>query len=236
MVQETHTIQDPRTRSARRKLPETEFLWSWRLSRGYLYETDQEIEQSENTVGHLEKIRKKNRRRFTDRELFALFPEAKDMILELITTMLVERKSVVARIKVALRNATTEDQRSRVRLEGERKLKEVDGHLNRLRRQWRFIKYEKPDKTGSDRIDQAAIEQAKEVPIQDFLDVEFKQVGNKLLASCPLHNERTPSFYVYQDTNTAWCYGCQQGGDSITIAKLTHGYSFQEAVAFLINK
>jgi hypothetical protein len=37
---------------------------------------------------------------------------------------------------------------------------------------------------------------------------------------CPLpgHNDTTPSFFIYENTDSAWCFGCQRGGD---VLKLT---------------
>lgn len=46
---------------------------------------------------------------------------------------------------------------------------------------------------------------------------------DRLKARCPLpgHDDRSPSFVIYPSTNSAWCFGCQRGGDVI---KLT-GYA-----------
>ncbi len=37
---------------------------------------------------------------------------------------------------------------------------------------------------------------------------------------CPLHQEKTGSFYVYADPWQWWCYGaCAQGGDIVDLAR-----------------
>jgi hypothetical protein len=42
----------------------------------------------------------------------------------------------------------------------------------------------------------------------------------KLKGCCPLHQERTPSFYVYTDTDTWRCFGaCAEGGDVIRLTQ-----------------
>mgnify|MGYP001610770164 CR=1 FL=1 len=42
----------------------------------------------------------------------------------------------------------------------------------------------------------------------------------KLKGRCPLHEERTPSFYVYQDSKRWQCFGaCASGGDVIELAR-----------------
>ena len=43
---------------------------------------------------------------------------------------------------------------------------------------------------------------------------------DRLKGKCPLHEERTPSFYVYQDKEYWRCYGaCARGGDVIDLAR-----------------
>ena len=43
---------------------------------------------------------------------------------------------------------------------------------------------------------------------------------NKLKGCCPLHQDRTPSFYVYTDTDTWICFGaCAEGGDVIALTQ-----------------
>ena len=40
----------------------------------------------------------------------------------------------------------------------------------------------------------------------------------KLKGRCPLHQERTPSFYVYEDTQRWRCFsGCASGGDVVDL-------------------
>ena len=44
--------------------------------------------------------------------------------------------------------------------------------------------------------------------------------SGKLKGRCPLHEERTPSFYVYQDSQRWQCFGaCASGGDVIELAR-----------------
>src|SRR3954452_1902485 len=46
--------------------------------------------------------------------------------------------------------------------------------------------------------------------------VELKPAGpGQLKGCCPLHDEKTPSFHVYQDDQQFYCYGCGQYGDVI---------------------
>jgi DNA primase len=37
------------------------------------------------------------------------------------------------------------------------------------------------------------------------------------VVKCPLHDEDTPSFRWYPESNTFYCFGCNEGGDVITL-------------------
>ena len=71
------------------------------------------------------------------------------------------------------------------------------------------------------------IEEAKEkVPVIDLADLlcgpdKLRKVGQRWVARCPIpgHDERTPSFTVYFETNSWFCFGvCQRGGDVVDLA------------------
>jgi len=51
--------------------------------------------------------------------------------------------------------------------------------------------------------------------------VELKPRGDRLHGSCPLpgHEDSTPSFVVYPETRSWYCYGCRKGGDVIDFAE-----------------
>lgn len=54
----------------------------------------------------------------------------------------------------------------------------------------------------------------------DLLDARLVMVGpHRWKAHCPLpgHEDRTPSFVIYSDHGRAWCFGCNRGGDVITL-------------------
>ena len=57
--------------------------------------------------------------------------------------------------------------------------------------------------------------------------------GNRLKACCPFHAERTPSFTVNLSTNLWHCFGCGEGGDSISFVMKRDGVDFQTAVRTL---
>ena len=46
--------------------------------------------------------------------------------------------------------------------------------------------------------------------------IALKRRGSNLVGLCPFHNEKTPSFTVYPENGSYYCFGCGQGGDIIT--------------------
>ena len=46
--------------------------------------------------------------------------------------------------------------------------------------------------------------------------VPMKREGRNKKALCPFHLEKTPSFVIYEDTQSFYCFGCGAGGDVIT--------------------
>lgn len=64
----------------------------------------------------------------------------------------------------------------------------------------------------------------------------LKRSGRMLQGLCPFHSEKTPSFYIYTDSNSFYCFGCQKGGDVITFIEQVENLDFMEAVKFLADR
>ena len=58
--------------------------------------------------------------------------------------------------------------------------------------------------------------------------------GRNWKGCCPFHNEKTPSFYVYEDH--FHCFGCAAHGDAISFLMRAEGASFPEAVERLAGE
>src|SRR6195952_4969744 len=58
--------------------------------------------------------------------------------------------------------------------------------------------------------------------------------GRQWKGCCPFHNEKTPSFYVYDDH--FHCFGCGAHGDAISFVMQAEGRSFMEAVEGLSSE
>lgn len=71
--------------------------------------------------------------------------------------------------------------------------------------------------------------------IEDIVSnyVSLKKRGSNAIGICPFHNEKTPSFTVYNDTQSFYCYGCATGGDAITFLQKIENIDFIDAVRLL---
>lgn len=66
--------------------------------------------------------------------------------------------------------------------------------------------------------------------------VTLKHRGRNLLGLCPFHSEKTPSFTVYPESQSYYCFGCGNGGDAITFIRQVENLEYIEAVRFLAQK
>lgn len=70
---------------------------------------------------------------------------------------------------------------------------------------------------------------AKQVPISSW--IEFNRAG---FASCPLHNDKTPSLKYYEKENKVHCFSCGFQGDVIDVVMKIRECSFIDAVKILL--
>jgi len=63
--------------------------------------------------------------------------------------------------------------------------------------------------------------------------IDLTPVGNLYKAHCPFHNDSDPSFTVYPETSSYFCWGCEKGGDIISFLQELMGYEFMEAKKYL---
>ena len=66
--------------------------------------------------------------------------------------------------------------------------------------------------------------------------VELKRRGKNLVGLCPFHNEKTPSFTVYPENGSFYCFGCGAGGDVFSFIKLIENLDYADAIRFLAEK
>ena len=66
--------------------------------------------------------------------------------------------------------------------------------------------------------------------------VNLKRRGKNLVGLCPFHNEKTPSFTVYPESGSFYCFGCGKGGDIFTFTSLAENLDYIEAVKLLAER
>lgn len=66
--------------------------------------------------------------------------------------------------------------------------------------------------------------------------VVLKRRGSNLVGLCPFHNEKTPSFTVYPENGSYYCFGCGQGGDVITFTMKMENLDYIDAVRKLADR
>ena len=66
--------------------------------------------------------------------------------------------------------------------------------------------------------------------------VKLSRKGKNLVGLCPFHSEKSPSFFVYPQTQSFYCFGCGAGGDIITFLKKIENIEYIEAVKLLAQR
>jgi hypothetical protein len=76
------------------------------------------------------------------------------------------------------------------------------------------------------------LSEIKAIPIESILEYFGSRKRGKQWI-CPIHNEHTPSLYMYTNTNSFNCFGCHVGGTVIDLVMGVKQCTFQEAIEFL---
>ena len=66
--------------------------------------------------------------------------------------------------------------------------------------------------------------------------VQLRHRGRTYTGLCPFHNEKTPSFTVYPDTQSFYCFGCGAAGDVINFVRKISNLGYVEAVKQLAGR
>lgn len=66
--------------------------------------------------------------------------------------------------------------------------------------------------------------------------VNLKRRGKNMVGLCPFHNEKTPSFNIYPENGSFYCFGCSAGGDVISFIMRIENLDYMEAVRFLAQR
>ena len=66
--------------------------------------------------------------------------------------------------------------------------------------------------------------------------VKLRPSSHGYVGLCPFHQEKTPSFHVYSDTQSYYCFGCHKGGNIFTYVMEHENVNFSEALRILADK
>ncbi|MBQ0135650.1 MAG: DNA primase [Oscillospiraceae bacterium] len=89
------------------------------------------------------------------------------------------------------------------------------------------------------RLSEQFLEQLRDrIDIEQLIGeyVDLKRAGRLTKGLCPFHSEKTPSFVVYPESQSYYCFGCTKGGDAITFIRDIENLDYIEAVKFLADK
>ncbi len=77
------------------------------------------------------------------------------------------------------------------------------------------------------------------VKIEDVVssyNIQLKRSSRNLVGLCPFHGEKTPSFNLYPENNSFYCFGCHAGGDVITFIRKMENLDYVDAVKLLAQR
>ena len=80
--------------------------------------------------------------------------------------------------------------------------------------------------------------------IKDSLDiadiisekVRLRKTSRGFMGLCPFHSEDTPSFHVYTDTQSYFCFGCKEAGDIFSYVMKSENLEFPDALRLLADR
>lgn len=78
---------------------------------------------------------------------------------------------------------------------------------------------------------------AKQVPLLKILPVHpnVRETQKTATIICPFHKESTPSFTIYKDSNSFFCFGCNAHGDAIDAYQRLYNTSFKDTISALLR-
>jgi len=88
--------------------------------------------------------------------------------------------------------------------------------------------------TWMERVDTARSLDLLEVIERLAIGEKMSRRGRQYVMLCPLHGEKSPSFYASPEKGVWNCFGCGQGGDGIELWMKIRGVGFADAVREMV--
>ena len=66
--------------------------------------------------------------------------------------------------------------------------------------------------------------------------VSLRRRGRNMVGLCPFHGEKTPSFNIYTENGSFYCFGCGVGGDVISFVMKIENLDYIDAVKLLAQR
>lgn len=85
----------------------------------------------------------------------------------------------------------------------------------------------------------AVAEIRERIDIVDLIQTyvpSLKRAGRSFKGLCPFHQEKTPSFVVFPDSQNFHCFGCGKGGDLFSFYMLVENTEFRDALRELASR
>lgn len=177
---------------------------------------------------------------YSDKELVEIFsPDCRKVIaesMEAIEQEVREQEELIIKLVNSVNESNVDGfskffWREVIKMEHISKLLEQDRYLLRLKYYWSLLN---PTNTYIATF-QEKLARAREFPIYEIANryMELKASGKNYTGLCPFHNEKHASFYLYTESNTYHCFGCQAHGDVINLTQELCGTDFKGAVEIL---
>ena len=173
--------------------------------------------------------------KYNKEELLKIFPEAKKIIPEKIKETEKQYLDQKNEIKRLLKKFETHKDSYFVEIFIEVfMMEDLLKYKSRLMNLKLFLKPKNKNVSG---VSDEEIQIAQEYPIEKIAEqyLDLERFGNRYKSLCPFHNEKTPSFYLFTDSNRYYCFGCNEGGNVINLTMALFGIDFVNAVKMLQN-
>lgn len=202
------------------------------------------LEESENVLFiELEEQWIKSSIKFTDNELLEIFGDVIKTMNDKVAELKEQQDTLIKKIyelgKQYVHGNDIDSFFARLCIEHFliNKLQKVENSLFLLQRLKSLKKHHKVKKQKG--ITTKDIENARNVALVTFAEQNIgnlRKSGKNYLTKCPIHDDRSPSFFIYPESNRFHCFGCGASGDTIALAQKILGLDFKSTIYFLIHK